>query len=196
MQRSELKELHYITAIDNLGSILEHGILSHRRAQELKHTSLAMDEIQKRRAGVAIPQGHPLHEYACLYICGRNPMLYKRHEDHRNICVLQVSSDVLDLPGVVITDGNASSKYVRFAAAPGGLQIVDRELTFAEAWTDADQIMKWRKAVAKCAEVLVPDRVDPEYIQGCYASCEESRARVNALVSKLNVIMDARFFFL
>lgn len=195
MQRSELEELHYITAIDNLGSILEYGILSHRRTQELEHTSIAMDEIQRRRAGVTIPQGHPLHEYACLYICGRNPMLYKRRGGHRNICVLRVSPDVLDLPGAVVADGNASSKYVRFAAAPWGLQIVDRELTFAEDWTDADQIMKWRKAAAKCAELLVPDRVDPKYIQGCYVSCEESRERVNALVPGLNVIVDAHFFF-
>jgi hypothetical protein len=35
--------------------------------------------------------------------------------------VLKVSTEVLDLSGVVITNGNASSKYVAFRAAPAGL---------------------------------------------------------------------------
>lgn len=138
VKRSELRELHYITAIDNLASILELGILSYRRAEQVEHTSVAMDEIQRRRANVVVPGGRPLHEYACLYICGRNVMLYKRRGQHDRICVMQVVSDVLDLPGVVVTDANASSDYVRFSAAPAGLRIVDRELTFAESWTDAD----------------------------------------------------------
>src|SRR2546425_137988 len=99
-----------------------------------------MDEIQRRRANVVVPGGRPLHEYACLYICGRNVMLYKRRGQHDRICVMQVVSDVLDLPGVVVTDANASSDYVRFSAAPAGLRIVDRELTLAESWTDADPL--------------------------------------------------------
>ena len=181
MKRSELNELHYITAIDNLPSILKMGILSYRGTEQITHTSVAMDRIQAMRAKVVVPHGRPLHEYACLYIYGRNVMLYVRRGQHKQICVLRVSTDVLDLPGVVITDGNASSKYIRFAAAPGGLQIVDRDSTFAEYWTDADQIMKWRRTIAKCAEVLVPDRIDPSYILGCYVSCEESRKSVSEL---------------
>lgn len=196
MKRSELEDLHYITAIENVASILRRGILSYRRAQEIRHASIAMDEIQERRAKVVVPGGRLLHEYTCLYICGRNVMLYKRRGQHEDICVLRVSPDVLDLPGVVVTDANAASDYVRFSAAPNGFQIVDRDLTFAEHWTDPDPIAYYRKKSAKCAEVLVPDRVDPKYIIGCYVSCPQSRARVAVIGPELAVTIDAHLFFL
>jgi len=196
VKRFELKELHYITAIENLASILKSGILSHHHTKRIGHTSIAMEEIQERRAKITIPGGLPLHEYVCLYICGRNVMLYKRRGQHKDICVLCVSPDVLDLPGVVITDANASSSYVSFRAAPNGLQIVDRELTFAERWDDPDLIAYYRKKSAKCAEVLVPDRVAPQYIQGCYVSCAGSCDRVLAISPEIKVVVDAHLFFL
>jgi ssDNA thymidine ADP-ribosyltransferase, DarT len=82
MERAELDELHYITPIENVLSICEHGILSHNRMRKLGlvHTSVAMQEVQDIRKGVMVPgsAGKPLHEYANLYICARNPMLLKR----------------------------------------------------------------------------------------------------------------------
>jgi len=151
MERHELQELHYITPVCNVPSIMQKGILSHVSAAQLSHASVAMQEIQDRRAQIRVPGGRRLHEYANLYICGRNPMLYKRLDQRRQICVLSVSTDVLDLPGVVITDGNAGSDYVQFRPAPGGLSSVDRELTFAEYWTSPDKLDSWRRKAAKCA---------------------------------------------
>ncbi len=46
MQRSELTELHYITAIANIPSMLQRGLLSHRRADQVPHQSVAMVKIQ------------------------------------------------------------------------------------------------------------------------------------------------------
>jgi len=77
MRREELEELHYISPIVNVSSILTHGILSHRRASKLPHQSVAMPEIQDRRRKVQVPKARPLHEYVNLYICARNPMMYK-----------------------------------------------------------------------------------------------------------------------
>jgi len=145
MNRAELQELHYITQIDNVPSILQHGILSHSRASCLTHKSMAMPEIQDRRSSVVVPNGRPLHEYANLYFCARNPMLFKRQSQRNEMCVLRISVDVLDLPGVVIADCNASSRYVRFAAAPSGLIIVNRQRVFAEDWTDPNRIEYYRK---------------------------------------------------
>lgn len=174
MDRCELTELHYITPIANVPSILRLGILSHNRAKRMQHQSVAMIEIQDRRAKVTVPGGKMLHEYANLYICDRNPMMYKRLAQHRDICVLRINPAVIDLPDVVITGGNASGDYVRFAAAPNGLSIVDITATFAEYWTDSNQIVEWRKKAAKCSEVLVQDKVKPDYIMGANMSCQEA----------------------
>jgi hypothetical protein len=194
MNRADLPELHYITPIENVPSILQHGILSHERAARLKHRSVAMQQIQDRRSKVVVPGANrKLHSYANLYICARNPMLYKRR--HEYICVLSINTRVLDLPGVIITDGNAASSYVRFAPAPDGLTIVSRELTFAEFWKDDDQIEEWRMKFAKCAEVLVPDRVSPEYIQHAYVASDEMKNQMDALNTGLDVRVDGHLFF-
>lgn len=193
--REELTELHYIAHINNVPSILRLGILSNNRASKVAHTSVAMQEIQRRRAKVAVPGGRNLHEYANLYICARNPMLYKLRRQYLDLCVLQVSTKVLDLPGVVVTDRNASSDYVRFAAAPAGLRIVDRELTFADVWRDRDPIEYYRKKSAKCAEVLVPDKVDPRFIMGAYVACQKAMNKLNGLGTGIGLTINGHMFF-
>ena len=122
-------------------------------------------------------------------------MLYKRLDQRDQLCVLSISPDVLDLAGVVITDGNASGDYVRFAAAPAGLRIVNQELTFAEYWTDADVIQYYRKKSAKCAEVLVPHCVEPRYLLGAYVWSEELCQRLQADMAALRVEVNSHLFF-
>jgi hypothetical protein len=51
---------------------------------------------------------------------------------------------VLNLPGVVVADGNAASAYTAFYPSPEGLPWVDEELVLAKYWTDQNQIQEWR----------------------------------------------------
>jgi len=194
MTRADLNELGYITPIATVPSILRHGILSHRLAEKIAHESIALPNVQLR-ANVVIPNGRALHEYANLYISPRNPMLLRLSGIHGQMCVLRTSADVLDIPGVIITDSNAASKYVTFRLAPEGLAIVDRDRTFAEYRTHDDQIEQWRHSAQKCAEVLVPDVVPPSYIFGAYVSCTESRELLQGLAPKLSVGVDRHLFF-
>jgi hypothetical protein len=196
MNRTELEELHYITTIRNVPSIMSEGILSHKRAKKINHNSVAMEEIQDRREKKVVPGGRPLHEYVNLYFHARNPMLYVRQSQHAHLCILRVSPQVLELPGVVITDRNASSDYARFAAAPKGLSIVDKGLTFAVYWTHADPFEAMRRKSAKCAEVLVPDCIDPGHITGAYVSCQEANAALEALGIDIPVAINPYLFFL
>ena len=195
MRRDELTELHYITPIANLPSILSRGILSHRLAEKERHESVAMEEVQDRRAKKRVPGGRGLHDYVNLYVCARNPMLFKRKNRHGELSVLRVSTDILDLPGVVITDQNAASGYVRFSPAPTGLGSINRELVFAEYWTHQDPIEQYRHRSIKCAEVLVLDSVKPRFILGAYVSCDAARAAIEALGLGLPVTIDSHLFF-
>ena len=196
MQRSELEELHYITHLDNVLSMATRGILSHQRSRQVQHTSVAMAEIQETRSAKRVPGGKRLHDYVNLYLSARNPMLYKRRDKHADLCVLRVSTDVLDFPGVVVTDGNAASEYTRFAAAPDGLKHVNREQTFAEWWTSPDPIEKWERTRRKCAEVLVPDRIATDLILGAYVSCQISLGRFQALRVPFAAQINGHLFFL
>jgi hypothetical protein len=195
MTRADLHELGYIAPISTVPSILQNGILSHKRAEKVAHESIGLQGVADLRAAKVIPGGCALHEYANLYISPRNPMMLKRRELHEQTCVLRVSANVIDLPGVLITDSNAASKYVNFGPAPDGLAIVDRDRTFAESWTHDDQIEQWRHSAQKCAEVLVPDMVPVSYVSGAFVSCDASRAHLQRLAPGLPITIDPHLFF-
>jgi len=111
---SRVTEFQCIMPILNVESVLQHGILSYERASTLAHDSVAMHEVQDRRDQKQVPGGLKLHQYANLYFHARNPMLFKRKDKAEALCVLRVSTEVRCVPGVVFTDCNASSDYVRF----------------------------------------------------------------------------------
>ena len=198
MRRDELTELHYITPIANVPSILQLGILSHQRVARLPHKSVAMLEVQERRAQRVLPGPgkRMLHQFANLYFHARNPMMWARRFSHPNLCVLRVSTDVLDLPGVVIADRNAASSYVSFGPVASALGSIDYKLVFAESWTYPEDQAKERSHKAiKGAEVLVPDRVDSDYVFGAYVSGVTSRAQLAKVAPSLEAIVNADLFF-
>ena len=174
MDRDEVKELHFITSIDNLGSILMRGILSHNRAARLPHRSVASEDVQDIRRGKRVPGGLSLHSYANLYFHARNPMMYRlRHRT--DLIVVRVSAAVLDIPDTVVTDGNAASGGTAFYPSPEGLRYLDSARVFAPSWNDDDYWEKKKKKRARNAEVLVPNLVPSRYIVGCYADTREKR---------------------
>ena len=198
MTRDELQELGYIVPIETVSSILKRGILSHVRGQKIAHKDISLGDVQDLRSKVIVPApggGRRLHEYANVYICPRNPMLLKRSGMHEELCVLRVSPAVLDIPGTVVTDMNAGSKYAHFAGAPGGLSIVDRERTFADWWTHDDQRDQWRHSAQKCAEVLVLNVIPPAHITGAYVSAESAREALTVVAAGLSVTINKHMFF-
>lgn len=177
MRRDELQELHYITHVANVPSICTVGILSHRRAARLEHESVADPEVQDRRKRKRVPGGHLLHDYANLYLTARNPMLFKRVSDGQidELCVVGVSTDVLDLEGVVVTDRNAAKFGCSFKSPGEGIEAVDAELLARTYWGDGDALERDRCWNTKFTEVLVPDRVRPDHLRrlhvGTGAAC-------------------------
>lgn len=193
MRREVLCELHYITHFDNVISIYQHGIISHNRAEFINHNSVASEVIQDRRRSKSVPGGRLLHDYVNLYIHGRNPMLFKlKHVyGYSELCILSISPEVLNTPGVIITSCNAASDYVLFEPAPEGLDIVDEELVFARYWTHLDQSEQYRRASIKCAEVLVPDKVDTAFINKAYVSCSDSKIMLERIIRDARINLKA-----
>lgn len=138
MNRADVTELHYITAMANVPSILQHGILCHTLAEQLVHDSVAMPEIQERRREKQIPGARRLHEYASLYFDAHNPMLSKCRERNSEIRVLQVEPEVLDVTGVIISTRNAASAWASFWPVPDGLRRIKAERVLARYWTHPD----------------------------------------------------------
>jgi len=186
-------ELHCIMPVANIASVLQHGILSHERAGQLRHHSVAMQAMQDRRELKAVPGGLKLHQYANLYFHARNPMLSVRRQE--DVCVLRISTVALTLNGAVITDQNAASNYVRFYA-PNQWRLLDFDDIFARDWTHPDdQIREWRHKSRKCAEVLVPQQVPPNMITSAFVVDEAARGRLNQAGFALPIVINPDFFF-
>lgn len=189
-------ELYYITPIENIHSILERGLLSNESAAKIQHRSVAMSEVQERRDSVKVPNGLKLHQYVNLYFDARNPMMFKRKGQANKLCVLRIKPDVLNLDNVVIADRNASSiAYVSFKSSPAGLSSLDFETIYCENWDDPDMYIKYYKKSTKCAEVLVPHALAPEFIIGAYVVSEAARALLLAQGFSLTIILNPRLFF-
>lgn len=196
MERDEVTELHFITPIDNLGSILRRGILSHNRAARLSHRSVALEDVQDIRRGKSVPGGARLHSYANLYFDSRNPMMYRLlRRGNEDLIVLRVSAAVLDIPDSVVTDGNSASAGTRFYPSPGGLRHLDSGLIFAKSWTDENfwPVREWKRA--RNAEVLVPDLVSSMYVEGCYVDTREKRSACQEFADLPSVTVHKEIYF-
>ncbi len=195
MLRSRVTELHYITPVANLSSIVTHGVLSHNLAARLPHTSVALEPVQDRRARRRVPQDRPLHDYANLYFDARNAMMYKLKDGDVPLTVVRLNPAVLDLPGSVVTDGNAASDGTIFLHSPSGLARLNEDRVYADSWENQDYWTKVELKRARCAELLVPNRVEPWFVLGCYVDRRDRRPECSSQSPALSVEVNAHVFF-
>jgi hypothetical protein len=190
-----LTEFQNISLIDNVPSILKLGILSHVEAAKVPHLSVALQPVQDKRDLKRVPGGLALHEYANVYFHARNPMMSLRRNEAHRLCVLRVSTEILKIPGAVVTDQNAVSKYVRFST-PEIVKYMDLNYVFARNWKHpGEQIEEWRHSSAKCAEVLIPQRIPPEFLLGAYVLNDAAKGRLEGHGFKLPIQVNSDIFF-
>ncbi len=191
MDRARIRELHNIAHFENVPSILDRGILCHRQASRLQHVSVADDDVQARRAATRVPGGLPLHRYACLYVDARNAMLY-RLLGTAPLVVLVVDPRVLDLPEVIVSDRNAASGTARFRAAREGIVSLVEAEVYAEWWNESRDAMQKR-----CAEVLVPERIEPTLITHAYVADESDARTLRSTIGErsIDVRVNSHLFF-
>ena len=195
MNRCDVAELHFITYIENVPSILKKGILSHNISRNINFCDISESGVQERRAKKKIPgTNKSLHDYANLYFDAHNPMLSKRRSQNDKICVLRINNKVLDIDGVIITDQNAA-RECWFKTVDEGLPLLNKEEIYATFWIDNNDLIKEDKQKGiKCAEVLVPDRVHPDYIFGAYVANSVAFDNLCNL-SNINGIIKSELFF-
>jgi hypothetical protein len=193
---NRVTEFHNIQPIENVPSILEHGILSFYEAKKLPHLSIARDDIQKKRDVRIIPGGLPLHQYANLYFDARNPMMYRRINERSDLCVLKISKSVDEIENVVFSDQNISSDYVRFYSPEEGYERLNFDLIYAADWRHPnDPVMYFKHRSIKCAEVLIPNLLPPQYIKSIYTSDENMRQYIKSICPPIDIVINPYLFF-
>lgn len=172
------KYFYNIMPLENMPSVIDNGILSYYKSKSIKHTSVALEGVQERREQVKIPNGGKLHSYANMYFSCRNPMMYKRKDNAENLCILAISTEVLNIDGCVLSDQNSSTDLVKFYTPEDGLNHINFDLVFAQYWNIGDYYEQRKRKAIKCAEILVPDCVPYDYIIGAFVLNKESEQKL------------------
>jgi len=122
-------------------------------------------------------------------------MLFKRLAEAQSLCVLRVSPQVLELDGTVISDQNAASDYARFLH-PRQWKLLDFDAIYAMDWRHPGNLAAYyRHSSQKCAEVLVPGRVETRFLTGAYVIDDAARDRLKASGLALTVAANPVLFF-
>lgn len=196
---NKVRELFYITHIDNLPSILDKGIYSHEKIEqeEISYTKIYDKEIVERRKDITTPDKRSLWSFANLYFNARNPMLYriKCEKDVEDVALIGVSNSVLRLSGVFVSDGNAASSESSFLKP--GKTILDKisKQTDRVYWNAYDGSK--RKIMAEC---LVPDKIPLGLIISIYVPSFDAVKKVlnilgESLIGNRSVMYEPHLFF-
>jgi hypothetical protein len=187
--------LYNIVHLDNIQSIIQHGILCHNLAKDKVHHSIALDEVQERRENVRVPQGKNLHDYANLYINARNPMMFKRRDKYSDLCVLEIDARVIDLPGVVVSDMNASRDMCKFMSPAEALAVLEFAKIYAKYWTHSNELDEYIHKGTICSEVLVPSVVPFNYVTRAYVADCSVKNRLLSLGFVKPIVIEPDMFF-
>lgn len=185
------QELYYLAHSENLGSIVERGIFSHALVGQagVQHVDISQPGAQQWRALAEPVFGCAIHTYVPLYFNPRNPMLFVRRHQQRELVVLRVSINAVKAAGqALFTDGNAACRATRFST---GFDVVKAATPVLEApyWSDFADGRRMR-----CAEALVLHRVEPHFIEG--VACNNlGLARRLQQQCGLQVGVDSSLFF-
>jgi len=194
----EIKSLYYITHIENVGSILSRGILSHQTVEDkgLKYTAIYDKEIVSNRKMKSTPSGKSLWQYSNVYFQPRNPMLYRvvLEKGAKDIAVIALYPQVLQSPGAFITDGNAANTITNFYNYKDGIKIISNmwDTIKGDWWNSVDGSK--RKIMAEC---LIPNVISPDLIHSIYVANHSIAEKVKALLShrEIPVIPEPTMFF-
>jgi hypothetical protein len=122
-------------------------------------------------------------------------MLFKRKEQANDLCVLRVSTGVCEVHGVVLADCNASSDWVRFLH-PEQWRFLHLDDIYAMDWRHPDDpTAYYRHRSRKCAEVLVPHRVESGMLTGAYVVDQAAARRLADAGFRLPIAIDSVLFF-
>ena len=198
-------QLYYITHVDNIPSILKHGVLSHQEVEtrHLTYIPIYDKSIVSSRRNKKTPDDKSLWDYANLYFKARNAMLYRvaLEKPIDQIVVIAVDfASIVGQPGVFISTGNAASNDSDFIPTTPRKKIGEAFAKFQGAlgldyWSDFDGTK--RMMMAEC---LIPEKVPPDRITGIYTPGRQTANKVSSVLTQvgrtnLPVIPDPGMFF-
>ncbi len=167
--------LFHMTHIDNLQSILDQGLYAHNN--KYQKVDISDCEVNSRRSREEPIYHKSIHSYVPFYFNPKNNMLSKRRNIQDDIVILILKRELIFSKGALFTDGNASSDATGFSSDIKDLKKLDWECIYTPGYYSG-----YRDGGRKrMAEVLVPDYVNPKYIEGIICNNNNTKSKVDSI---------------
>lgn len=184
-----IQYIFHMTHIDNLENILRHGLLAHGNPHQQKDISDC--DVNNRRARLEPFYHKPIHSYVPFYFNPRNPMLYYRKDIQDDIVILVLKRELMLTEKCIFTDGNASADHTVFADEVDDLPFIDWECVHGKYWNDFPDGKR-----KKMAEVLVPNMVSIDNIEGILCNNPKTKKRIDAITKeRFESLVKPDFYF-
>jgi len=165
LEENGIEILYHFTAINNLKWLAQYGLLSKEKLEEKG----IFDEIETGGDGlISLKLDRELGNWGkvSLYFCPHIPMAYGK-QGEKHIVYILINPEVATWENVLFTDTNATRKQNGHHRKQGmeGVNLVDFKTikeTLDNGPKPGDRI--WHRNVQ--AEVLVPDDIPLDYIEG------------------------------
>ena len=197
-QEHKGRYVYHMTHLDNLESILQHGLLSTNEKTRLGigHRNIANHGIQNRRATMNVtcgPMGN-VHDYVPFYFCPREPMLLgllnSKNLDQQFIIYLAVEIKSVEREDIVFTSASANTNiHPTFYSSPEELANLRWDLIDSNSWTFSSDDDRH----AKMAEMLIHEKVEISEIGFIVAWNKYFKEIANDLLAKSNCQIESRY---
>lgn len=159
---------YHFTSIDNLGSIIENGLLCTNLKNNLgiSHQNIAERGIQGRRSAMSVPcsDGKFVHDYVPFYFSKRNSMLLgvinKKNIDQIFLIYFAIPIEIIEKKaGVVFSDASANTDIppnFYNSSSLNRLNSLNWDAINRKKWACPSEEYRHQKM----AELLVPDSIN------------------------------------
>ncbi|MEI6333339.1 MAG: DUF4433 domain-containing protein [Methylococcaceae bacterium] len=191
---TRIATIDHMTHIDNLDSILEHGLLSHNNPH--KKVDISNQEVNSRRNKIEPIYNRNIHNYVPLYFNPRNAMLYRNQKMFGDsIIVLAFDKDLLLSENSIFTNGNAASDNTSYFNNINDLLQMDWNKIWSTSWNGLEdsETIKW----SMMAEVLIYKKLEITKLVTVYCSSNKVKQYIENKYQfgSVDISVDRHIFF-
>lgn len=195
IESTRIATIDHMTHINNLDSILEHGLLAHNNPH--KKVDISNQEVNSRRNKIEHIYNRNIHDYVPLYFNPRNAMLYRNQKMFGDsIIVLAFDKDLLLSKNSIFTNGNAASDNTSYFNNIKDLLQMDWDKIWSSSWNGLEdsEVIKW----SMMAEVLIYKKLDITKLVTIYCSSNKVKKDIENKyqLGSVDVSVDRHIFFL
>lgn len=181
--------IYHMTHIDNVASILEHGLLAHDNGRT--QVDISDHCVNALRSKVEPFYGKAIHAYVPFYLNPKNAMLYTRRSLQEDIVIFAFDRTLMLDDKTLFSDGNAASSSTQFYNNLKDLSKLPWDCLNSNSWNSHEDGKRKRMA-----EVLVPHCVARQKVQKIFCNSFKSYYQLRALVdSSIEIERNGKFYF-